>query len=280
MAYHRPFPDPDPHFTRAQPSPIYSPSHNPPPSLNSHTPFDFHGQPLQTDNQSNHYHTRFGPPSTTPQSYTTLNVGPSLQGCASSVVNNIFSAHDILYYSQDHSTYAHSYCNGSQAFVDQTKGYHSAMGIPYQQIQSSPAGMVQIPSTSLHICRTQPMVSRSPPAQVPLTHRNSQGNHSITSPPYRPIRTSSLPVQSASPKEMMIGTCKWIGDDGAICGAQISWTTIPEHLAIHGIKKMTGNFRLQCRWLECRLRGDRKEMNRESIVRHVREKHLGRKRTL
>ncbi|KAG6382130.1 hypothetical protein JVT61DRAFT_773 [Boletus reticuloceps] len=280
-----PLPDPDPSFP-----PIYSIAHRAPPSPNSHALFDFHARPLQTDNPSNYDYTRFGPVSTIPQPYTTLNAGPSLQRYSSSladavyqlvqVMNDPFPVHDTLYYSQDHSTYAHSYCNGSQAFVDQTKGYHPAMGIPYQQIQSSPTGMAQIPSAVPPYLPFQPMVSRSPQAQVPLTHQNSQGNHSITGSPYHPIRTSSLPVQSASPKEMMIGTCKWIGDDGTVCGTQIAYATVPEHLATHGIKKMTGNFRLQCRWLECRLRGDRKEMNRESIVRHVREMHLGRKRTL
>ncbi|KAF8420574.1 hypothetical protein L210DRAFT_2253540 [Boletus edulis BED1] len=321
-----PLPDPDPSVICAQPSPIYSPTHNPPPSLDSHIPFDFHDRSLQSDNQSNHYYTRFGPPSTTQpspiysstynappslthalfdfrcrplqadnqsnhyytrfepasttQSYTILNADSSLKGHTPSVVNDPFPAHDTPYYSRDDLTYAQSYYNGSQAFVDRTKAYHAAMGIPYQQIQSFPASVVQSPSTVPPYLPLQPMVCRSPLTQVPPAHQNPQGNHSITSSHYHPVRTSSLPVQSASPQEVVLGTCKWMKEDGTVCEAQIAYATVPEHLATHGIKKMTGNFRLECRWLECRLRGDRKEMNRESIVRHVREKHLGRKRTL
>ncbi|KAF8420572.1 hypothetical protein L210DRAFT_3654825 [Boletus edulis BED1] len=248
-------PDSDPSFIFAQCLPIYSSTHKAPPSPNSRALFYFHGRPHQTDNQSNQYYTHFGPVPTTPQSYTTLNVGSSLQGYSSSVVNNPFSVYDTLDYSQDHSTYAYSHYNGSQA-------------------------VVQSPSNVPPYLPIQPTVSRSPPAQVPPTHRNSQGDHSITGSPYAPIRTSSLPVQSTLPQEVVMDTCKWMKVDGTVCEAQIASATVPEHLATHGIKKMTGNFRLECRWLECRLRGDRKEMKRESIVRHVREKHLRRKRTL
>ncbi|KAF8131944.1 hypothetical protein EV363DRAFT_1134491, partial [Boletus edulis] len=247
-----------------QPSPIYSSTYNAPPSL-THALFDFHCRPLQADNQSNHYYTHFEPASTT-QSYTILNADSSLKGHTPSVVNDPFPAHDTPYY--------------SQAFVDRSKAYHAAMGIPYQQIQSFPTSVVQSPSTVPPYLPLQPMVCRSPLTQVPPAHQNPQGNHSITSSHYHLVRTSSLPVQSASPQEVVLGTCKWMKEDGTVCEARITSATVPEHLATHGIKKMTGNFRLECRWLECRLRGERKEMNRESIVRHVREKHLGRKRTL
>ena len=103
---------------------------------------------------------------------------------------------------------------------------------------------------------------------------------SVTSSPYQPNRTFSLPVRSVSPKETLIHTCQWTRDDGTICGAQIKGATVPQHLTTHGVKNMFSGSPLPCRWLGCRLRRDKYTMTRKSIVRHVRERHLGCKRPL
>lgn len=121
---------------------------------------------------------------------------------------------------------------------------------------------------------TEAMVPRSPTAQIP-TRRNSRGSHFITNSPHLPTQTSSLPIQSISPRETVLHTCKWRKDDETICGAPITRLTVSEHLTTHGVERMARDHRLSCRWLGCHLRRGRTTINRESIARHVREKHLG-----
>jgi len=69
----------------------------------------------------------------------------------------------------------------------------------------------------------------------------------------------------------------WV-KDGIPCGAQITWADLPQHLTTHNIKNIPHDERLSCKWLGCKLRGDKAEMNRENILRHIREKHMGYKR--
>ena len=94
------------------------------------------------------------------------------------------------------------------------------------------------------------------------------------------LSTFSLPVQSVSPKETLIHNCQWMKGDGTIYGAQIKGATVPQHLTTHGVKNMFSGSPLPCRWLGCRLRRDKYTVTRKSIVRHVRERHLGCKRPL
>ncbi|KAF8557871.1 hypothetical protein OG21DRAFT_135893 [Imleria badia] len=153
------------------------------------------------------------------------------------------------------------------------------MGTPYQQIQPAPAVVVpDFPSFPSDLA-LQPTVSGFSPPQVPPTRRKPRGDRSVTSSPYHPTRTSSLPVQSVSRKET--GTCcQWVKEDGAVCGAHITLETVPQHLRTHDIENMAHNCLVSCRWLGCRLRGDKAKIKRESIARHVREIHLGSRRTL
>ena len=165
-------------------------------------------------------------------------------------------------------------------FVDRTKPFNSVMGTHYRQIRP-PAGVVQSSFSVPPDLAFQPMGSHSPSAQVPPIRRDSRGNHSVTSSPYRSIRTSSLPVQSISPNETETQPCQWMRDDGTPCGAPITGTVanISQHLTTHNVKNMKYDAPLSCRWLGCRLRGDKNTIRRESIVRHVREKHFGCKRS-
>ena len=175
---------------------------------------------------------------------------------------------------------ARSHYSGSQMYVDQTKPLDSAMGTCYRQIRP-PAGVAQSSFSAPSDLTFQPMGSHPPSAQVPPIRQNSRGNRSVTTPPYHSIRTPSFPVQSVSPDETEIQTCQWMRDDGTSCGAPITGTvaSVSQHLTTHGIKDKASHLRLQCRWLGCRLRGDRDTLKRESMVRHVREKHLGWKRS-
>ncbi|KAF8557835.1 hypothetical protein OG21DRAFT_130168 [Imleria badia] len=68
--------------------------------------------------------------------------------------------------------------------------------------------------------------------------------------------------------------CEWISEDwSTTCGQTITEVTAPKHLAAHGIKNMRKDHIVRCRWQGCLV-----HIKRESIVRHVREAHLGSKR--
>jgi hypothetical protein len=144
------------------------------------------------------------------------------------------------------------------------------MDTSYRQIQHALAGSSSSVPSELVL---QPVGPRSLP--VP---RNSRGRRSVTSSPYPAIRKPSFPVDSVSPKETVLHTCQWMKDDGTICGEQITGMTITDHLVIHGVTDMPHDRRLLCRWPGCQLRGNKPTVKRESIARHVREKHLGCKR--
>ena len=163
-------------------------------------------------------------------------------------------------------------------FVNQPNPFKSAEGTPYQQVRPVPAGAVRSSSSIPSELALRPVGSCSPPAQVSPVHRNSRGRPSVTNSPYPAIRTSSFPVESVSPKETVIHTCQWMKDDGTMCRKPITGTTVTDHLIIHGVTDMANDHCLPCRWFGCQLRGDKPTMKRESIARHVREKHLGCKR--
>lgn len=183
--------------------------------------------------------------------------------------------HDATHYSQERPTWPQSHHDGSQVFVNQTVPFNSAISGPHQQIQPTPApvaaGFPTLPSD----VTSRPTVSGFSPQASP-TRRKSRGNRFVINSPYPPTRTSSLPVQSVSRTETG-AYCQWVGEDGTVCGGHITSATVSQHLTTHGVVNMTYNHLLSCRWLECQLRRD---MKRESIVRHVRERHLGCKRTL
>ena len=131
--------------------------------------------------------------------------------------------------------------------------------------------------TQTHFSSTMPPRNTAPHSMMgvlPPVHQNSEESRLVAHSPYDLNRTSPHPDQS-SPR-----TCEWVTDDGTKCGAQITLKDIPGHLrATHGIKHLTRNHRILCKWSGCRRRGSTDMMNRECIVRHVREVHLYCKRS-
>ena len=67
--------------------------------------------------------------------------------------------------------------------------------------------------------------------------------------------------------------CCWVNEDGSICRESISYDCATHLATAHGISKTASRTRVACRWCS-----PPKQMKRESIVRHVREVHLRRKR--
>lgn len=80
-----------------------------------------------------------------------------------------------------------------------------------------------------------------------------------------------MPVGLVSPG--LSTTCKWVLEDGTICGKMISKGTVPKHLAEHGVHSMPRNHIVRCGW-----RGCEKHLQRQGVSRHWREVHLGLKR--
>ena len=172
-------------------------------------------------------------------------------------------------------THAQPHSHGSQGFDDQNQPSSAAMDTLYQT-QPPSASVKRNSSSVLSHLAPQPMVSRPPLTQVPSTPRIPRTNRSFSNSSHRPTRTSPWPVSSTSSEQ----TCQWRMADGTPCGTPISVTTVPEHLATHGIKNKGHSLPLKCEWLGCRLRKGQETMKRESIVRHVREVHLRFRRTL
>lgn len=156
--------------------------------------------------------------------------------------------------------------------IDQTELFNSEIGTPYERVF---AGLTPSPIPSSLVF--QPMVPPPPIESVQRHDLNSwrARSCSVASSPHPLIRTSSLPVQATSFGKTVKHFCEWVKDDGTLCAAHITRETISKHLIVHGIKLMPKNMPVRCRWFRCRIKGNKETMNRESIVRHVRETHLG-----
>ncbi|KAF9232222.1 hypothetical protein BU15DRAFT_67657 [Melanogaster broomeanus] len=107
----------------------------------------------------------------------------------------------------------------------------------------------------------QGTVGRNPSAIRSMAHvtRNSPNGQAAT--PAHPPSTKNVYV------------CEWRERDESICGERFTGETLPDHLADHGITNIASDKPTVCR--SCR---PGKKMKRESILRHVREVHLGLKR--
>ncbi|KAF9235353.1 hypothetical protein BU15DRAFT_64938 [Melanogaster broomeanus] len=75
---------------------------------------------------------------------------------------------------------------------------------------------------------------------------------------------------AGAPEHLFEKICGWRGTDGSICGERVSRKTVPKHLVVHGITRMSYDVSVTCRWCP----DGSAPMNRESIVRHFREVHL------
>lgn len=168
--------------------------------------------------------------------------------------------------------------NSSPMFADPTQLFNSEIGTPSEQVLPAFAGSTLKYSYVPSGLELQPMAPRPPTDRV--QRRNSRRDSSVTSSPYPPMRTSSLPVQATTFEETAPHICQWVKDDGTLCRGRITRETTSQHLVTHGVVNKRHDDRMRCRWFKCRIKGDKEEMKRESIVRHVREKHLGYRRTL
>ncbi|KAF8434325.1 hypothetical protein L210DRAFT_3553638 [Boletus edulis BED1] len=72
-----------------------------------------------------------------------------------------------------------------------------------------------------------------------------------------------------------VGFCEWYNQGGTrtTCGEALARETLTLHLRKHGIERMNRAWLTTCLWTGCE-----KIVNRECIVRHIREVHLGLKR--
>ncbi|KAF9235357.1 hypothetical protein BU15DRAFT_64944 [Melanogaster broomeanus] len=100
--------------------------------------------------------------------------------------------------------------------------------------------------------------------------RNSHKIPATTRAPSTRKAFSCSDLQARAPDHLSEKICGWRGTDGSICGERVSRKTVPKHLAVHGITKMSYNMPVICRWCP----DGRVPMKRESIVRHFREVHL------
>lgn len=67
-------------------------------------------------------------------------------------------------------------------------------------------------------------------------------------------------------------TCKW-NDGHGVCGRTIDPARIGEHMSSYHFKSpLLADSRLECLWEDCQLR---KPVRRDTIIRHITEKHLG-----
>ncbi|KAI9573253.1 hypothetical protein HD554DRAFT_2167516 [Boletus coccyginus] len=190
-----PLPDSDPPSPlRAQPSTVRPPARearhpagfvvglsNP----MAHTSFDNRGRSPQPNLQRiPHLGPFFNPRDsivtpTTQRSPATLGVGrPLVHGdLPSSVASGSSPVHDFQQYS---STCGPPRYNDPHMFVGQREPFHSAMGMPHGQMQLAPVSVVQNSSS----------IPSDSQLQLPSTRH--------------PTGTSSFPIQSASPKEMVL----------------------------------------------------------------------------
>lgn len=131
-------------------------------------------------------------------------------------------------------------------------------GITYGHVRSSLPGRRLRSSSIPSQLAFQPM---DPPSVTSSVH------HSMT-----------VPVLWPAPQTVFY-ICLWM-DNGIICETQITWASVPEHLTIHGVTNMAHDHRVPCRWWGCLTGGKEDGMDYQSIVRHVRDVHLGHSRVL
>ncbi|KAF8557895.1 hypothetical protein OG21DRAFT_137089 [Imleria badia] len=88
------------------------------------------------------------------------------------------------------------------------------------------------------------------------------------------LQTAPLPFveQSIEPTY----SCQWVREYGTLCEDKLTPVNLPMHLSKHGIHNLTRNHPTRCNWVGCKTK---KTMNRESIVRHIREVHMRLKRS-
>ncbi|KAG9308164.1 WD40-repeat-containing domain protein [Chiua virens] len=177
------------------------------------------------------------------------------------------------YISQPESTL--NYIDNPTTFSEETRPFNSFVGTSYQEVQTPLSGTAQtVPSiTESSILESIDPRTFSLTVSPARPSQNPQSSFPAKSVLRRLTRSPSLANDSA------LHTCGWINDDGTMCAQPITTTSLSHHLTIHGANELRRDHRVSCRWTGCRLK-DQTKMNRESMLRHVREVHMGLKRSI
>jgi hypothetical protein len=84
---------------------------------------------------------------------------------------------------------------------------------------------------------------------------------------------SATPAHTSSPSSIhILGNCRWV-DRGGTCNELLSWKSVSAHLRDRHVVRYGSEQLVTCLWLGCS-----SIMKKESLVRHIRERHLGARR--
>lgn len=168
-----------------------------------------------------------------------------------------------------------------QAFKLQATLYPRSF-LPLHHTQSIPTHRLRILLQTLQIPQHGSTFHRTLRTLKESISRQVDYGHSVHTLLNQPLQVAqglsyvaNLPFERRYlPSEGSTNICEWT-ENGAICGHKITRANLPEHLSVHGIKNKSRNSPTTCHWAGCKKRAP---MNRESIVRHIREVHLRLKR--
>ncbi|KAH0828981.1 hypothetical protein J3R83DRAFT_2415 [Lanmaoa asiatica] len=134
------------------------------------------------------------------------------------------------------------------------------------------------PGTHFFVESPSTLNSANPAAGVYALPYPGEGSQAVDhNAAQSPAYTATPPFeQQSTPFEGSVYCCQWKDGDGTICEEVITHGSLPGHLSKHGIKNMPRDRDTNCNWVGCRRK---KPINRESIVRHIREVHLRVKRS-
>ncbi|KAI5997428.1 hypothetical protein EDD15DRAFT_2364147 [Pisolithus albus] len=115
------------------------------------------------------------------------------------------------------------------------------------------------------------------PHSLHPVHHHDNGNLSMhgASPEAEADHSHIGPSKDAPAADVAFGQCGWRDTDGKECGELLTYPgNLASHFAdCHGIRKMASDVLIMCRWCS-----PEEIVKRESIVRHLREHHLGYRR--
>lgn len=101
----------------------------------------------------------------------------------------------------------------------------------------------------------------------PSVHgRSPEADHFHTGP-FMNAPAADVPPNLAAHEYL----CGWRDNSGGKCGARVTYHNLAHHFAIvHGIRNMASDVEIMCRWCP-----PGTIVKRESLLRHLRERHLG-----
>ncbi|KAG9312316.1 hypothetical protein JVU11DRAFT_7630 [Chiua virens] len=236
------------------------------PGSTAHTPLAF--QSLQNEfsesipNDLLAFSSHRGPSSHTPRNAIMTNCNSDSSNftfpASTSALMNGFSRNHYAhspsdYYSSPNNTPP---WNCGPRFNEETRSFHFTMpdagaAQPSFSIQSGLELRSAVPSHSAAYAQ--------PACRDPQESSYPTGTHAIP--------TSSPSLSGISPRETV---CQWVVGDGILCERWVTYKDVPDHLATHGVIKLPHDHLVSCKWSGCG-----QTMKRESIARHVRERHLG-----